>query len=1105
VKLLSSLISGPSRNAPAILLPAFLTQFPVSTLTYLDRRSRRIGGTLTVLALLMVFSVSHAQVGQLYSWTGAASDLWSNPNNWTPVGTPANGDSVAFPSGASNLTNTNDLTGLELVDISLNTSGYTLNGNSVVLSGELSSSSVDNVVNLPIDVQGNTVTVGDVTLNGSLSGTGRIKLSASTYTYLSGVHSFSGHISPEDESSAALRLKGAALPAASVSGASFQYLHLYGNGTVGAAGGSVGGLILRPGQDGTDSGTGTLTTGDLNLGFNSGKLVADIDGSVAGTGYDQVAVTGTVTLAMAYSAELYLTMGGSFVPSLGQEYVLIDNDGVDAVVGTFRGKPEGTTITLNGHEFQLSYVGGDGNDVTLITTRVAKTWTGAVDDLWSTPGNWIGGVPTNGDAVAFPAGASNQTNTNDLVGLELVNIGLNAPGYTLNGNGVVLSGELSSSDSDNGVVNLPIDVQANAVTLGNVTLNGMLSGTGPITLLAGTSVYLSGTHSYSGTLSPEAGSSANLRLKGAMLPAASVSGGSVGIHLYGTGTVGTTGSGLDLSPGRDGTDSGPGILNIGDLHSNFPYPSSLVADIDGPSAGTGYDQVGVTGGVVLEFFELVLRMGSGFVPSLGQEYMLIENDGADAVSGSFWDYSEGAVITVNNVHDFQLSYVGGDGNDVTLTSLNGKPASTTSLSSSINPSELGQSVTFTATVTAAGGTPAGTVYFHDGTTILGSDTLSGGAATYTTSDLAVGTHDVTASYMGDNAYGGSGSSVLTQVVHKADTTTTISGHTPNPSDAGEGIVVTYTVAPDNPGAGSPTGDVTVSDGTDDCTGTVAAGTCTLTPTTSGTKTLTATYAGDANFNGSVSTGVSHTVYLGLYDYGDAADPDYPTLLASDGARHTPTGPMLGTLRDNETEGQPTAAGNGDDNDGINDDDGVSFGALTVGRNANVTVTASGGAVLDAWMDFNDNGSWADAGEQVFTSEPLVAGANHLTVAVPVNASGGDTFARFRLSSSGGLSYTGRADDGEVEDYKITLHDDSGESACHGGSHTITAAALTGVRLIQAEATLGTSGDVGVMNNADVTFEAGIQVILDAGFQVQGGGAFAAQIAPVSCGVGDRVR
>src|SRR5439155_828514 len=90
----------------------------------------------------------------------------------------------------------------------------------------------------------------------------------------------------------------------------------------------------------------------------------------------------------------------------------------------------------------------------------------------------------------------------------------------------------------------------------------------------------------------------------------------------------------------------------------------------------------------------------------------------------------------------------------------------------------------------------------------------------------------------------------------AGTTTTITGHTPNPSVVGQAIAVTFTVSSSG---GTPTGNVTVSAGSDTCTGTVAAGTCNLTATSAGAKTLVANYAGDGTFAGSTSTGVGHTV------------------------------------------------------------------------------------------------------------------------------------------------------------------------------------------------------------------------------------------------------
>jgi hypothetical protein len=96
----------------------------------------------------------------------------------------------------------------------------------------------------------------------------------------------------------------------------------------------------------------------------------------------------------------------------------------------------------------------------------------------------------------------------------------------------------------------------------------------------------------------------------------------------------------------------------------------------------------------------------------------------------------------------------------------GSSLSATTLTSSLNPSALGQAVTFTATVKpgTGSGTPTGTVTFNDGATVLGMGTLSGGTATFTTSGLTGGTHSITAIYGGDANFASSTSPGLTQTV-----------------------------------------------------------------------------------------------------------------------------------------------------------------------------------------------------------------------------------------------------------------------------------------------------------------------------------------------------
>ncbi|MEW6078257.1 MAG: choice-of-anchor U domain-containing protein [Thermodesulfobacteriota bacterium] len=161
------------------------------------------------------------------------------------------------------------------------------------------------------------------------------------------------------------------------------------------------------------------------------------------------------------------------------------------------------------------------------------------------------------------------------------------------------------------------------------------------------------------------------------------------------------------------------------------------------------------------------------------------------------------------------------------------------------------------------------------------------------------------------------------------------------------------------------------------------------------------------------------------DFGDAPDPTYPTLLASDGARHilAPVNAaviadpiFLGAGVDADLDGQPTAAADGDTND-----DGVVFNnTLAAGGTGNVNVTVSGACFLSAWIDFNADGDWADAGEQIFSGQVLAPGVNNLNFAIPAAAVNGTTFARFRATTGGGITYTGLAPDGEVEDYQVTI-------------------------------------------------------------------------------------
>jgi hypothetical protein len=192
-----------------------------------------------------------------------------------------------------------------------------------------------------------------------------------------------------------------------------------------------------------------------------------------------------------------------------------------------------------------------------------------------------------------------------------------------------------------------------------------------------------------------------------------------------------------------------------------------------------------------------------------------------------------------------------------------KANTTTGVTSNANPSVFQQMVTFTVTVAPQYTcTPTGTVTLLDGGTPIASNlALNGGMATYTTSTLLVGIHQITASYGGDSNFNTSNSLTLSQTVNKANTTTAINLVSPSPAVVGQAISVAYTLAVVAPGAGTPivpTGTVTVA--ASDASGCVVPvpgpGMCTLSPppTTAGNMTFTVTFSGDGNFVGSVANG-----------------------------------------------------------------------------------------------------------------------------------------------------------------------------------------------------------------------------------------------------------
>lgn len=236
-------------------------------------------------------------------------------------------------------------------------------------------------------------------------------------------------------------------------------------------------------------------------------------------------------------------------------------------------------------------------------------------------------------------------------------------------------------------------------------------------------------------------------------------------------------------------------------------------------------------------------------------------DGPNAIDTKALDSSGAATMTVTGLgignHNMSVSYAGdarfNSGGSPYLQMV-GVAASTTSVTSSLNPSAPGQSITFTATVTPSAAT--GTITFKNGATTIAVVPLASGVATYTTAGLAGGSHNITAAYGGDIAYAASTSPVLTQQVFSATTTTLTTSLTP--STAGQNVKFTATVTP----VGA-TGTVTFKDGTTTIgTGTLdgtSIATLLIDTLSVGTHSITAIYNGDAAFSASTSAPLIQTM------------------------------------------------------------------------------------------------------------------------------------------------------------------------------------------------------------------------------------------------------
>jgi len=664
-------------------------------------------GTISVTNGASTLSGNITGTGSLTKTGGQLLTL-SGTNTYSG-GTTVRGAGMSVTSGAnlgtgavaleSGLT----ITGTATVSnaIALNADATITNANAVTLSGVLSGS--------------NALTkagAGTLTLSGANTHTGAVTVSAGGLT-LEGGSSIGDSSAVTVDSGATLTLNGGNETIGSLAGAGNVVLSYKltagGDNTSTTFSGAISSTntsgLTKTGSgtltlSGSNTYTGTTTVSAGGLTLSGGSAIADSSavtvasgatltlsasetiGSLAGTGSVTLgantlvaggdntsttfsgAIGGTGGLTKAGSGTLTLSGGNTYTGGTTVSAGSLTLDGGSAVADSSAVTvASGATLTLSASE-TIGSLAGAGS-----VTLGANTLTAGGDNTSTTFSGAIGGT---GGLTKTGAGTLILSGGNTYTGSTTVSAG----SLTLSGGSAVAdsgavtvaSGATLTLSASETIGSLAggggVTLGANTLTAGgdntSTTFSGAIGGTGGLTKAGSGTLTLSGTHTYSGTTTVSAGT---LSLTGTISSATTVASTAT---LTGTGTVTgvlTIASGGTLAPGI----AGAGTLTV---NGNLAIASggTLSVDINGTTAGSGYDQVVVNGTV--DVAGATLSTTLGYTPVFNDSFRLIDNDNSDTITGTFSSLAEGARI-LNTM--LQASYIGGTNNDMTLTLTNDAP------------------------------------------------------------------------------------------------------------------------------------------------------------------------------------------------------------------------------------------------------------------------------------------------------------------------------------------------------------------------------------------------------------------------------------------------
>jgi autotransporter-associated beta strand protein len=549
-------------------------------------------------------------------WDGGSlvDSNWTTAANWVGDVAPLPGvDALEFPSTAARKTNTNNFVGAAFLGLAFTGSGYTLGGNPVTLGGDLTASprASSDFINLALTLSGDrTFQLGAgsvLTVNGAIGDTG-------------GAWGFT------KAGTGILTLRGANTYAGTtqVSAGSIRVEH------PSALGSTAGGTVIAKGAA-------------LRLVNIPGPVVFPPEPLTFGPGPAGLEATLVNSLSDAtWTGPVIFEPGGNhlvaeptrtlrFTGPLGGAggFRHIQGGGVLEFAGTAPNTYAGLTQFSSGI-LRLNKPAGVTAIPGALTLGSADPDAGVVILLAAQQ-------IADSAAVTF-AGGGGFFGTLNLNGFaETVGSLSGTGGHILLGGGVLTTGADNTSS----------------------TFGGDVTGTGSLTKVGTGTFTLTGASTYTGPTTVSAG---ELRVTGSIASAVTVTGSGT---LSGSGTTGgvTAAAGVTVSPG-----AGPGVLTAAGSVA-LGAGSIFVVELNGTAAGSGYDQLRVTGAASTVSLGGTLSVQLGFAPA-GQSFTILDNGGSSPVAGTFSGLAEGAWVRVGP-RTFRISYRGGDGNDVVLTHLEG--------------------------------------------------------------------------------------------------------------------------------------------------------------------------------------------------------------------------------------------------------------------------------------------------------------------------------------------------------------------------------------------------------------------------------------------------